>query len=240
MKPEKGTKKGHFWHTCSIILKGRELQVGSEMRKQGDKTGIFVQKMVEFLESLGFMIELIAMDKEYYQKWIFDHLDHKNIDYIVPVKESGKLRTKKEAALKDPKARVQTYQMKGKYVKGKGYSPAKFKVAFYGKKGKNFGTLRAQYRNGTRPKKEILADIFVLATNRLIHAPSVKKKYRFYKTRSDYGDRWRIEIDYREGNPFIMYSTSADPNVRNLYFVLSLLLFNFWILANLFLHQKRY
>lgn len=167
------------------------------------------------------------MDKEYYQKGIFDYLDNNNIDYIAPVKESAKLRTMKEAALKDPKARVQTYRMKGKYLKGKGYSLRKFKIAFYGKKGIDFGKLRTQYRNETRAKEDILADIFVLATNRVIHAPSVKKKYTFYKTRREYGDRWRIEINYREGNPFIMYSTSADPNVRNFYFILSLLLFNF-------------
>ncbi|MBD3256443.1 MAG: hypothetical protein GF383_15200 [Candidatus Lokiarchaeota archaeon] len=240
IKAEKGTKKAHFWHTCSIILKGREMQVGSEMRKKGEKAGEFVKKMVEFLESLGFIVDLIAMDKEYYQKWIFDYLDGKLIEYIVPVKESEKLRKKKESALKDPKARVQSYKMKGQYTKGKGYSSVTFKVAFYGKKGINFGKLRAQYRNGTRPLSEILADIFVLATNRVIHSPSVKKKYTFYKTRSDYGDRWRIEINYREGNPFVMYSTSADPNVRNFYFILSLLLVNFWIIANVLLHQKRY
>jgi hypothetical protein len=240
IKAEKGTEKAHIWHTCSIILKGREMQVGSIMRKKGEKTGIFVKKMIEFLESLGFIIELIVMDKEYYQKWIFDYLDGECIEYIVPVKESGKLRKMKEAALKDPKARVQTYKMKGKYMKGKGYSSVKFKAAFYGKKGIDFGKLRAQYHNGTRPSRNILADIFVLATNRVIHSPSFKKKYKFYKTRSDYGDRWLIEINYRETNPFIMYSTSADPNVRNFYFILGLLLFNFWIIANLLLHKRRY
>ncbi|MFO8017931.1 MAG: hypothetical protein R6U96_04805 [Promethearchaeia archaeon] len=68
IQAEKGTKKAHIWHTCSIILQGRELQVGSKMRKKGEKAGRFVKQMVEFLESLGFIIELIAMDKEYYQK----------------------------------------------------------------------------------------------------------------------------------------------------------------------------
>ena len=68
IKAEKGTKKAHVYHTCSIILKGRELQIGSEMLKKGVKAGIFVRKMVEFLETLGFIVELIAMDKEYYQK----------------------------------------------------------------------------------------------------------------------------------------------------------------------------
>ena len=74
----------------------------------------------------------------------------------------------KEAALKDPKDRVQTYRMKDDYVKGKGYPRIEFKVAFYGKKNFNFGKLRAQYNNGTRDLKEILADIFVLATNGFI------------------------------------------------------------------------
>ena len=240
IKAEKGTKKAFVWHTCSIILKGREMQVGSELLKKGVKAGIFVQKMVEFLESLGFIVELTAMDKEYYQKWIFKYLDGKNITYIIPVRESKKLKGMKEAALKDPKDRVQTYGMKDDYVKGKGYPLIEFKAAFYGKKGINFGKLRAQYNNGTRDLKDILADIFVLATNGFIQSPSVKKKYKFYKTRKDYGCRWRIEVSYREGNPFIMYSTSADPNVRNFYFIISLLLYNFWIIANLFVHKKRY
>ncbi len=240
IKAEKGTKKAHIYHTCSIILKGREMQVGSEMLKKGVKTGLFVQKMIEFLESLGFIVELAAIDKEYYQKWIFKYLDGKNITYIVPVRESKKLKGMKEAALKDPKDRVQAYEMKDDYVKGKGYPLITFKTAFYGKKGINFGKLRAQYNNGTRDLKEILADIFVLATNSFIQSPSVIKKYKFYKTRDEYGGRWRIEISYREGNPFTMYSTSADPNVRNFYFIISLLLYNFWIIANLILHKKRY
>ena len=240
IKPEKGTKKAHMYHTCSIILKGREIQIGSEMLKKGEKAGVFVQKMVEFLESLGFIIELTAMDKDYYQKWIFKYLDKKDITYIVPVRESDTLRGMKEAALKDPKDRVQTYEMKDDYMKGRGYPLIEFKTAFYGKKGINFGKLRAQYNNGTKDLKEILSDIFVLATNGLIQPPSGNRKYKFYKTRKEYGGRWRIEISYREGNPFIMYSTSADPNVRNFYFIISLLLYNFWIIANLFLHKKKY
>jgi len=240
IKPEKGTKKALVWHTCSIILKGREMQIGSELVKKDVKTGIFVQKMIEFLESLGFMIELTALDKEYYQKWIFKYLDGRNITYIVLVRESKELKGMKEAALKDPKDRVQTYGMKDGYVKGKGYQRIEFKAAFYGKKNINFGKLRAQYINGTRDLKDILADIFVLATNAFIQSPTVNKKYKFYKNRQEYGGRWRIEISYREGNPFIMYSTSADPNVRNFYFIISLLLYNFWIIANLFVHKKRY
>ena len=216
------------------------MQIGSEMVKKGDNARIFVQNMIEFLESLGFLIELTVMDKKYYQKWIFKYLDGKSITYIVPVRESEKLKGMKEAALKDPKDRVQTYGMKDGYVKGEGYQHHEFKAAFYGKKNINFGTLRAQYINGTRDVKDILADIFVLATNAFIQPPSGKKKYKFYKNRKEYGGRWRIEISYREGNPFVMYSTSADPNVRNFYFIISLLLYNFWIIANLFVHKKRY
>lgn len=240
IKAEKGTKKAHIYHTCGVILKGREMQIGCEMLKQGVKAGTFVKKMIEFLESLGFIIDVVAMDKEYYQKWIFKYLDGKAITYIVPVRESEKLRGMKEAALKDPKDRIQDYGMQDDYVKGQGYPLITFKTAFYGKKGINFAKLRAEYNKGTRPLNEILSDIFVLATNSFIKAPKGNKKYKFYKIREEYGGRWRIEISYREGNPFIMYSTSADPNVRNFYFIISLLLYNFWILTNLLLHKKRY
>ncbi|MHA1250959.1 MAG: hypothetical protein ACTSRP_13280, partial [Candidatus Helarchaeota archaeon] len=240
IKAEKGTKAAHIYHTCSIILKGREVQIGSEMLKKGVKAGKFVQKMIEFFEALGFILELVVMDKEYYQKWILKYLDRKNITYIVPVRESKKLKGMKEAALRESKDRVQIYEMQDNYVKGQGHPLITFKTAFYGKKGINFGKLRAQYNGGTRDVKDILSDIFVLATNDFILPPRGEKKYKFYKTRKEYGGRWRIEISYREGNPFIMYSTSADPNVRNFYFVINLLLYNFRIIANLFLHKKRY
>ncbi len=133
--------------------------------------------MIEFLESLGFSIELTVMDKKYYQKWIFKYLHRKYITYIVPVRESEKLKEMKEAALKDPKDPVQTYGMKDGYVKEKGYQRLEFKAAFYGKKNINLGRLRVQYLNGTRNLKDILADIFVLATNGFIQSPNVKRKY---------------------------------------------------------------
>lgn len=90
--------------------------------------------MIEFLESLGFLIELTVMDNEYYQQWIFKYLEGKNITYIVSVRESERLKGMNEAALKYPKDRVQIYGMKDGYVKGKSYQDLEFKVVFYGRR----------------------------------------------------------------------------------------------------------
>lgn len=236
---EKGTKKAFKWHTCAIILKGYEMQIGSKMIQKGEKKEPFIQRMVEYFESLGFIIELSVMDKEYYIKEILKYLDSKGIPYIVPVKEPKKLSTLKEKALKKPKKRVQTYKMKDGYVRGKGYNYYSNKIGFYAKKNKRFNILRAQFRNKTRKKEAILSDIFVLATNQEFHVPVIKKKYKFYKIRSEYGGRWRIEIAYREENPFITYSTSRIPDVRNMYFIIALLLYNLWVIANILLHKKK-
>ena len=121
----------------------------------------------------------------------------------------------------------------------KGYNYYSNKIGFYAKKNKRFNILRAQFRNKTRKKEVILSDIFVLATNQEFHAPVIKKKYKFYKIRSEYGGRWRIEIAYREENPFITYSTSRIPDVRNIYFIIALLLYNLWVIANILLHKKK-
>ena len=236
---EKGTKKAFKWHTCVVILKGVELQIGSIMIQKGEKKEFFIQKMIEYLESLGFTVELSVMDREYYSKVVFKYLDSKGVTYITPVKGSKSLNAKKEEALKAPKKRVQDYNMKDGYEPGNGYNYFTHKVGFYAKRKKNFNKLRAQYKNKTRKKEEILCDIFVLASNQEFSAPIVKEKYKFYKIRGDYGDRWRIETSYREVIPFVTYSTSKIPEVRNLYFIIALLLYNLWVIVNIFLHKKK-
>jgi len=236
---EKGTKRALKWHTCAVVIKGFELQIGSRMIQKGEKKEPFIQKMIEYLESLGFTVGLSVMDREYYGKAIFKYLNSKRITYITPVKGSKILSTLKEEALKDPKKRVQTYKMRDVYVRGKGYKHYTHKIGFYAKKRKHFNKLRAQYKNKTRKKEDILSDIFVLASNQEFHAPIIKKKYKFYKLRGDYGDRWRIETSYREAIPFITYSTSKIPEVRNMYFIVALLLYNLWVIMNILLHKKK-
>ena len=239
IKAEKGTKKAHFWHTCAIVVKGFELQVGSQMVKTRKQKEDFVKKMVEYFESLGFIVELTVMDKEYYGKEVFKYLTSKGIPYVVPVRESKKLKALKEEALKSPKKRIQSYGIKDGYAKGKGVLYHNFKISFFAKKGLRFDALRAKYRNKPKELSEVLADIFVLATNQESGAFLPQKKYKFYKIREDYRDRWRIETANREVVPFITYSTSKIPEVRNLYFVIALLLYNLWVIANLFLHKKK-
>ncbi|MGQ4876011.1 MAG: hypothetical protein ACP6IY_18250, partial [Promethearchaeia archaeon] len=237
---EKGTKKAYKWQTCAIILKGFELQVGSQMMQKGGKKEPFIKKMLNYLESTGFIVELVIMDREYYIRDILKYLTSKNITYIVPVKESKTLKSLKEKALNDPKKRAQTYGMKDGYSRGVGYNYYFHKIGFYAKKRMSFGKLRLQYKHMTVKKENILTEIFALATNQSLSAPINRKKYKFYKIRYDYGDRWRIEVAYREGNPFITYSTSKIPDVRNVYFIIALLLYNLWILANLFLRNRHF
>jgi hypothetical protein len=236
---EKGTKKAFKWHTCAVILKGFELQIGSKMIQKGEKKEPFIRKMIEYFESLSFTVELSVMDREYYAKEIFKYLNSKGITYITPMKGSNTLNALKEEALKNPKKRAQNYGMKDGYVRGNGYKYYTHKIGFYAKKRKSFNKLRAQYKNKTRKKEDILSDIFVLASNQEFQAPIMKKKYKFYKIRGNYGDRWRIETSYREAIPFVTYSTSKIPEVRNLYFIIALLLYNLWVIVNIFLHKKK-
>jgi len=106
IKVEKGTTKANFWHTCAIVLKGRELQIGSEMVEARDKKEQFIQKMVEFCRSLGFIVELAVLDREYYTKAIITYFDSQGITYIIPIKDSETLRSLKEEALYNSKKRV--------------------------------------------------------------------------------------------------------------------------------------
>jgi hypothetical protein len=79
IKAEKGTTKANFWHTCAIILKGREFQIGSEMVESRKNKEQFIQKMGEFFRSLGFIIEMAVLDKEYYTKAIIKYFRSERI-----------------------------------------------------------------------------------------------------------------------------------------------------------------
>lgn len=100
------------------------------------------------------------------------------IEYVIPVKESKKLKLLKEDALKNPKKRARKYEIKGKYVKGKGFSPHRFKIGFFVKKVLRFSALRARYRKEPGALLEILSNFFVLATNQSIRSPCSKRKIR--------------------------------------------------------------
>ncbi len=103
IKSDKGTIKVNFWHTCAIALKGRELQIGSEMVEKRDKKVRFIRSMVHFCISLGFTVEMSVLDKEYYAKEIITFFYSQEIIYIIPVRESERLRSLKEEALSKPK-----------------------------------------------------------------------------------------------------------------------------------------
>ena len=179
------------------------------------------------------------MDKEYYDKDIINLLNSQGIEFIVPVKESEKLKRLKKKTLKHAKNRVQKYEMNDRYIKGHGQKKILLNITFFAKKKLKLSALRTQYRKGSRDVEKILEDIFVLATNRLVTSPTVQKKYHFYKIRSDYGTRWRIEVSYRETKPFLIYSTTTKPEVRNLYLLMACLLYNLWVLANLWIHKPK-
>jgi len=239
IKAEKGTNAAYFWHACAIIVKGIEVVVRSQMVETRTNKKAFVETTIDFLESLGFIVEFVAIDKEYYSKDVMSYLDSKGIAFDVPVRESKKLNAAKEDALKDPKKRVQDYEIKGKHVKGKGFDAYKFKIGFYAKKKLRFSALRARYQKDPAAVSQVLSNIFAWASNQAIRAPTLKRKYKFYNLRNNFRDRWRCETTNREENPFLIPSCSRIPEERNLYFVVSLLVYNSWVIANLFLHQKK-
>jgi len=106
IKAENGTNAAYFWHECAIIVKGIEIAMRSQMVDSRTNKVAFVEKTVDFLEALGFLIEFVAVDKEYYNKDVMSYLNSKGIAFAVPVRESKKLKAVKEEALKDPKKRV--------------------------------------------------------------------------------------------------------------------------------------
>ncbi len=86
--------------------------------------------MIEYLESLGFSVELSVMERKYYGKEIFKYLNSKGITYITPVKGSKTLTTLKEEALKNPKKRAQTIAIRMDMCVEKGINVISIRLGF--------------------------------------------------------------------------------------------------------------
>ncbi|MHA1763332.1 MAG: hypothetical protein ACTSYC_06175 [Promethearchaeota archaeon] len=54
-------------------------------------------------------------------------------------------------------------------------------IGFHAKRKGNFNKLRAEYKNETRKKEDILSDIFVLASNQEFYASIIKKSINFIR-----------------------------------------------------------
>lgn len=208
-KPKDGTSWFHSFTHLDVIIKGERFCLDFEKRILGSKDSKIVENLINnALEMVK--IQIVMMDREFYQVEIVINLYQHRLDFIIPAPDTQEVLKLKQQ-YKDKLPIVVNHTMTsatGKKVDVK---------------------LALVERETKKGDKEIHGFITNIDSKR--DAEEISEYY---------SNRWGIETNNRKRNEFRPLTTSRDYRLRYFYHLLSTMLHNIWVLVNLIISNIIY
>ena len=211
-KRKDGTNYGFKYLTVSIVDKGmRFIIFAYPVRKDENADAPLVEKGLKAAHMLGIGIRRALLDREFYNADIVAMLCMLGIEFIIPSKKDEKFMRMMESITEQKKRNrlpmVFPYVIADYPLRDQLVTQVVFREK------SNYGNY----------------ELHAYITNR----PLVKIKEDPYAVQEDYRERWAIENANKFQDAFNIHTNSANGLVRFLFFALTLLLHNFWVLVNL-------
>lgn len=195
--------------TAAIVKKGfRFVLFAYPVSKEDNNDALLVEEAIVAIRKLGIGIRRVLLDREFENSKICFICDVYGIEFIFPKKKDEK---------------IQRW------------------IAEYKAEGKKFSRIIENYEIDNYPVNVLLMEeenskgekeIYGYATN--IEAKEIQKDPEAIS--EYYRQRWAIENANKFQDAFNIHTNSTNGLMRYFFFVLSVLLHNFWVLVNLFAH----
>jgi len=200
-KPKQGTSRYFTYATAYVILNNKRYTLALKYIRKGETLKDAVDFLIKEIESTGFKIKILYLDREFFNVEIINYLINRETSFIMPVVKrgpSGGIRN----LLNGKKSYSTEYTMRSKE------NEATFQV-----------NVVVKYSKGKYNRNGI--EYFAYA----VHNVDIPLKKTFQKYRKHFG----IESSYRLVNQARIHTSTKKPELRLLYIALSLLLINIWI-----------
>jgi hypothetical protein len=191
----KGAKRMRHYHAAYIHGAGISQYIAVHHTAKGESMITFMGETIDHLQQLGFKIQWVLADREYYNQEVLDLVKAKGSKLITPVKEYQQLQDAKRAYLKGKKGRIQQYKL-GQMAQAGKKAPAPTKCWLYliATEDYNLGRIRQQYQRGQITEAIAMGCITGLITN----APPQRHGKGFAnRLQAYYRQRWQIETAFR-------------------------------------------
>lgn len=198
-KQKKSTNEFYGYATLYVINKNRQLSLSILPMDPGFSSAYYVAYFLDVIRSLNLKIEVICLDRGFYNKKVIKLLQISNTPHIIPVKRHGKRMLE---LLKGRGSRFEEYTMKDRKC------PVTFKLAVV-----------TTYSKGRRKKNKAINYGYVVFGVKW----SFKKIFNVYRT------RFAIESSYRMRNRSKPKTSSKSVKLRYFYAIVSMLLKNIWL-----------
>ena len=226
-----GTKEGKTMHktlTFSIISNGLHQVLASfKIKKRQSKPPLF-EKILDILQTYGFVIKYGLLDREFYTKEILSLMRENKITVIMPGRNSKQTKAKIENYLLDKGKRYARGFIKLRYKKKIGFIKLNFDLLLGAKRKYTLNQIKKDFKNGAITLEEATKRIFPLIVSFGNNIGVTQLRGNENYIRYLYRTRWEIEIAFREMNRLGFTTHIQNRDTRLNIMGAKSLLYNMW------------
>jgi len=231
----RGTKKMRHYLGFSILSKGTHLYAGLEHVAKGQKKVPIIVKFLDYLLSLGFELNFVMMDREFYNAELVDEIKGMKGNVLIPSKAYKRIKQIIEEYLQGTGNRVRKYTFSS--APGPKFQFFRNVYLILGaKKGHTLLSVKRGFQKGNLPLNDAMKLIYAIMTTqkpRGISSSWASRTSRLYKK------RWFIETGFSDLNRMGRRWKSKYDNTRYLDMLVRMLLYNSWKINKAYFKKRQ-
>lgn len=221
---QKGTKKMRHYLGFSLLSRETQLYAGLEHVATGQSKIPVILKFLDHLLDLGFELNFILMDREFYQAELLDEIKGMGGEVIIPAKKYRKIKQFVSDYVEGKSGRVRKYTFSSANE-----ARCRFFAHVYliikARRGFTFQGIKRDYRTETITLKDVQHRLFTVMTT---EKPKGKTSSWASRTALFYRRRWMIETGFSDLNRINLRWKSNHDGLRCLDMLVRMLLYNSW------------
>ena len=221
---QKGTLKMRHYLGFSILSRNSHLYAGLEHVANGQSKIPIIIKFLEHLLDLGFELNYVLMDREFYRTELLDEIKGMGGEVIIPAKKYKKIKQFVADYLEGKKGRVRKYTFSSATE-----AECRFFAHVYliikARRGFSLQGVKRDYQSGRITLKDAYHRVITIMTT---EKPRGKKSSWASRTSLFYRRRWLIETAFSDLNRINRRWKSNHDNLRYLDMLARMLLYNSW------------
>ena len=231
----RGTNKMRHYLCFSILSKGLHLYAGLEHIAKGQKKVPVILKFLEFLRGLGFEVNYVMMDREFYQAELIKEIKELNHNVLTPAKAYKKIKRIIAEYLRGTGKRVRIY----KFSSAPGERPRFSQIVYLVlgvKKGYSLLKVKRAFQRGTLTLHDASKLIYAIMTTQKPKGETSSWATRISRL---YKKRWKMETGLSDLNRMGRRWKSKYDNTRFLDLLARMLLYNSWKINQVYLQKTQ-
>ena len=221
---QKGTLKMRHYLGFSILSRDTHLYAGLEHVAIGQSKIPIIIKFLDQLLDLGFELNYVLMDREFYRAELLDEIKGMGGDTLIPAKQYKKIKRLIEAYLNGKGNRVRKYTFSSMLA-----AEFRFFAHVYliikAKRGFTLQGVKRDFQSGKISLKDAYHRLFTIMTT---EKPKGKTSSWASRVSLFYRRRWLIETGFSDLNRINRRWKSNHDNLRYLDMLARMMLYNSW------------